>query len=92
MSALTPICVLCRLEMRCVKNDRLVRDPETNQFSSTYWLGDEFQCPVCSIRIVTGFGKPMVMSPGPEYGEALQFDYERPREPAVDARQEGDAE
>ena len=83
MSNLTPICVLCRLEMRCVKNNRIVRDPATPSFPSTYWLGDEYQCPVCSIRIVTGFGKPLEDEPEAVYGEALQFDYERPAEGAA---------
>ena len=79
MSALTPICVPCRLEMRCVKNCRLVCDPEVGGFPSTYWLGDEYECPECGARIVTGFGKPLASHPGEvTYGEALPFDYQRP--------------
>ena len=82
MSTLTPICVKCRLEMRCVKNNRLVRDPEVGGFPSTYWLGDEYECPDCRSRIVTGFGKPLARHPGEvTYGEALQFDYERKETP-----------
>jgi len=88
MSALTPICVKCRLEMRCVKNNRLVRDPDTGGFRSTFWMGDEYECPECKARIVTGFGKPFPAEHDPTemrarervYGAALQFDYERPRE------------
>jgi len=81
MSTLTPICVKCRLEMRCVQNDRLVRDPEAGGLPSTYWLGDEYECPACKAGIITGFGNPFAKhsTPGPaEYGAALQFDYERP--------------
>lgn len=81
MSTLTPICVACRLEMRCSKNNRLVRDPSTDRFASTYWYGDEFECPSCSIRIVTGFGRPIdadIMESEAECSQALQFDYERP--------------
>lgn len=78
MSALTPICVACRLEMRCVKNMRLVCDPEAACGPSTYWYGDEYECPECKVRIVTGFGKPMEAPLGPRHPEAaLQFDYER---------------
>jgi len=81
MSALTPICVKCRLEMRCVKNNRVVRDPEAGGFPSTYWLGDEYECPECEARIVTGFGVPITVDPGPGLKQTpLQFDYERPRE------------
>jgi len=75
---LTPICLPCRLQMRCVKNNRLVRDPEADGFPSSYWLGDEFKCPGCGIRIVTGFGKAMGHNPGPRYGEVLEFRYELP--------------
>ena len=86
MSGLTPICVRCRLEMRCSKNDFLVRDPEAGGFPSTYWLGDEYYCPACGVRIVTGFGKPMDDNPGPPQSAALEFRYELPttREPNDD--------
>jgi len=63
--------------MRCVKNDRLVCDPDAACGPSTFWLGDEFECPICHHRIVTGFGKALASHPGQvTYGEALQFEYE----------------
>lgn len=74
----TPICVKCRVEMRCVKNNRLVCDPEAGGFPSTFWLGDEYECPGCGVQIVTGFGKALASSPGVGYGEALEFRYELP--------------
>lgn len=74
----TPICVPCRVEMRCAKNNRLVSDRATATFPSTYWLGDEWECPGCRARIVTGFGRPLVHHP--DYGEALEFRYELPEE------------
>jgi len=80
MSALTPICVPCRLEMRCVKNNRVVRDPEAGGFPSTYWLGDEYECPDCGARIVTGFGVPISLVVDAERASALEFEYERPKE------------
>ena len=75
---LPPICVKCRVEMRCAKNDRLVRDPEVGSYRSTYWLGDEYECPGCEGRIITGFGREMAEHPGAGYGEALEFRYELP--------------
>ena len=82
--SLTPICVPCKLEMRCVRNDLPVKDPATDTFPSTYWFGDEYECPSCHIHIITGFGKaieaPPTIPPDSALAEALQFDYERPAE------------
>jgi hypothetical protein len=75
-----PICIPCRVEMRCAKNNRLVRDPEVGGFPSTYWLGDEWLCPGCGARIVMGQGKALASHPGPGYGEPLEFRYELPAE------------
>ena len=75
---LGPICVKCRLHMRCIENDRCVNDREVEGFSSTYWWGDEWKCPECGCRVATGFGRPMRANPSPELGEeSLCFDYER---------------
>jgi len=82
VSTLTPICVKCRLEMRCVKNNRLVADPEADGFPSTYWLGDEYECPDCGCRIVTGFGLAMSGPKVQPEEAALMFDYERKKEKA----------
>ena len=77
MSDLTPICVKCQLEMRCAKNNRVVADPEAGGFPSTYWLGDEYECPDCGCRIVTGFGKSFSTHPSAVWGPVLNFEYER---------------
>lgn len=53
----TPICVKCRVEMRCAKNSFIVRDPEAGGFPSTYWASDKWACPVCGCEIVTGFSR-----------------------------------
>lgn len=82
MSGPAPICVQDRVEMRCTRNNRLVKDPEAGGFPSTYWLGDEYCCPVCAARIVTGFGKAMVPNADDvrgleeECGPSLEFAYE----------------
>lgn len=75
---LTPICVPCRLQMKITQNHCLIRDPEAASGPSTYWLGDEYECPQCGARIVTGFGAPMHGHPGARFGEALEFRYELP--------------
>jgi hypothetical protein len=59
MPQLTPICAKCRVAMRRMQNDRPVRDPEAGGFPSTYWFGDEWECPGCGARIVIGFGRPL---------------------------------
>jgi hypothetical protein len=82
MSSLRPICVKCRLEMRTVRNDRPVADPKVGQFPSTYWLGDECECPECKSRVVVGFGRPMPGNarPAAGLGPILHFDYQRRKE------------
>jgi len=78
VSTLRPICVPCRLEMRCVKNNRVVADPAAASGPSTYWLGDEYECPECRSRVVVGFGEAMATEPSPLLGDVLHFEYERP--------------
>jgi hypothetical protein len=52
-----PICVKCNQEMRCLKNRRVVHDPKVGEWPETYWIGDEYGCPVCDNKIVTGFAQ-----------------------------------
>jgi len=76
-----PVCVKCRLEMRCLKNSFLIRDPEVGSFPSTYWLGDKWGCPQCGAEIVVGRGA--AIEPNPDnvqtflcrYGPVLEFRY-----------------
>lgn len=51
--AFAPICVPCRREMRCKKNDYMFSDSDL----SYVWAGDMFECQGCKTQIVTGFGK-----------------------------------
>lgn len=75
-----PICVPCRVEMRCEKNGVLVNDPQVGYLDATYWHGDKYKCPACGHEIVTGFGAPV---PGPltvhaavPEDESIQFEYQ----------------
>jgi len=54
-----PICMKCKIVMRCKKNEIVVKDPEAGGFPSTYWIGDLWECPTCGAEIATGFGKPI---------------------------------
>ena len=42
--------------MRCEKNSFIVCDSKKEGFSSTYWSGDKWKCPICGQEIVCGFG------------------------------------
>ena len=52
-----PICVGCAVEMKVLANGVVVNDQPLEGQPATYWEGDEYQCPACGHRIVTGFGK-----------------------------------
>ncbi len=54
-----PICLTCRVVMRCVENECLVNDPRYGHFPRTFYFGDRFRCPGCRHEIVTGFGTAM---------------------------------
>ena len=57
MSAIAPVCVGCNQEMVCSKNGKIVHDPKVGDFAETYWIGDEYECPVCHNIIVVGFAQ-----------------------------------
>lgn len=54
-----PICAKCKREMPCVKNEVMVKDKAADGFPSTYWYGDQYECPECGAQIITGFGNGM---------------------------------
>lgn len=89
MSNLTPICVKCRVEMRCAKNAFVVRDAPSGPFPSTYWKGDLFECPMCGAQIVTGFGTKIEAARATAMGiaeGAMEFHYEPKGVPATQLR------
>jgi len=54
----------------------MVRDRGSEQFPSTYWYGDKYQCPVCGFEVVTGFGEAISGGSEVENGEeVLEFVY-----------------
>lgn len=62
--AFAPICVQCRREMQCKKNDYLFSDAEPACF---VWAGDMFECQDCKAQVVVGFAaEPVAWSHEPE--------------------------
>lgn len=56
---MTPICVNCKLTMKCEKNDVLIADDIASQ--ATYWRGDMFSCQ-CGNKVMVGFSKAFTKS------------------------------
>ena len=52
-----PICVNCKQEYQCKKNDQIVNDKSFDGFPATFWMGDLWECPTCKHQVVTGRGK-----------------------------------
>jgi len=52
-----PICVNCKREYQCKKNEQLVNDKSFEGFPATFWMGDLWECPACKHQVVTGRGK-----------------------------------
>jgi len=79
-----PICVPCRIEMRCEENGVLIRDPEVGGFPSTYWVADLWRCPVCGHQIITGRSRELTKEAAAAHGrpvdQALEFRYNTPQE------------
>jgi len=80
-----PVCCNCECEMNPSKNGRVV-EYFANRFRSDRLVaGDEYECPGCEARIVTGFGKPFKEHGERDYaGEALTHPdrvqcFQRPR-------------
>ena len=71
MSKPGPICLKCKVEFVCTQNDKLVNDISTVCFSSTYWLGDLFRCPICHAEIVVGFGIDMNADQAGKFGHCV---------------------
>lgn len=74
-----PICVECRVEYSCEKNEFLVSDPPSGGFEATYWFGDKWKCPGCSHQVVTGRGKGFLACPS-SVGCSFEFNHSLPTE------------
>lgn len=55
MARFRPICVPCRREMRCRKNDYMF-----TASGSAVWASDMYECEGCGHQILTGFGRDPV--------------------------------
>jgi len=74
----SPICVPCKQEMVCEKNEFSVCDPARGHFPSTYWVGTQWKCPTCEASVVANFGERPIASPGVTARElvaALEFQH-----------------
>jgi hypothetical protein len=59
-----PICVPCRREMRCRKNDYMFFD----YGKAAIWSGDKYQCEACRAEVVVGFGiEPLALDSEPAF-------------------------
>jgi hypothetical protein len=55
------LCSQCKVTLKCHKNERVVR-----MGGAEIMYGDEYICPVCGLKVVTGFGQP-IMPWHPDY-------------------------
>ena len=75
--AFRPICVPCRTEMRCKKNDYLFSDFD----GRSVWASDMYECPACKTQVLTGYSREAVAqeheSSFASYRAESQFDIVR---------------
>ena len=65
MSDNRPVCVNCRVRMKCAKNDVKVKLDET-----AVAFGDKYACPDCGQEVITGFGKAILSYDNPQLVKA----------------------
>jgi hypothetical protein len=70
-----PICVECRVEYSCEKNEVLVNDPAVGEFPATYWYADRWICPGCNHQVIVGRGKGLLLS-GKEVAAVVDNSFE----------------
>jgi len=78
-----PICVECKVEYSCEKNEVLVNDPAVGEFPATYWRADRWICPGCNHQVIVGRGKSMFLdsvSPGDDADGPVVHEWENPAE------------
>lgn len=54
-----PVCVKCKVEMRCEKNEHGVELVGCENQSFRFFSGDRYGCPSCGQQIVVGFSRGM---------------------------------
>ena len=79
-----PICVECRVEYSCKKNEVLINDPAVGGFDATYWYADRWECPGCKHQVIVGRGKALVISADQagrlQLGDSFEFNHNLPTE------------
>ena len=77
-----PICVKCKKEYQCKKNEQLVNDKAVGGFPATYWSGDLWKCPQCGHEVVTGRGRALTHlqvdgnhGDEPLWGGSIEFEH-----------------
>ena len=71
-----PICVKCKQEMKCIKNEFIVKDKASGKFQSTIWFGDLYKCCKCNNQIAAGFGTAIEPERNQHLlDEAMPFNY-----------------
>jgi len=84
-----PICVGCRKEYRCDKNEVWVCDPAAEGFPSSYWQGDRWMCSGCGHAVIVGRGEPVMdYIPQALRDESLEFQYSGRENSCGDSRTE----
>lgn len=54
-----PVCSKCEVELKCRKNGVFVIE-YADSGPYKIWEADEYECTVCGIRVVTGFGQQAI--------------------------------
>ena len=72
-----PICVNCKKEYQCKKNEQVVNDKAFGAFPATFWMGDLWECPTCKHQVVTGRGKTLGLTPFEveSLGGSIEFEH-----------------
>ena len=62
-----PVCVQCKIEMRCSKTGAKV------SHDNRIWAGDQFRCGSCEAEVVVNFGQPWIRDPDVFYDNLIEL-------------------
>lgn len=67
-----PTCVPCQAVMRCNRNGRRVLIISEDGSPYQLWAADEYRCPVCDHRLITGYGaRPIAIAHEPGFADLV---------------------